>query len=144
MYRATPHSAIGVSPHAAMHGGREIRTVFPLIAPIDHVVDHTQDLDYKANMVNGQLPHTICIGDIVIVKQKKVNKLTPAFNPVPLRITQIEGSTVTAQAIDGLWSITRDASNFHQNFVISLIYWLNWQILVAIFNESHRQRWDHY
>ena len=22
-------------------------------------------------------------------------------------------------------------------------YWLNWQILVAIFNEFHRQRWDH-
>ena len=53
-------------------------------------------------MVNGQLPHTFCIGEIVIVKQKKVNKLTPTFNPVPLRITQIKGSTVTAQAIDGL------------------------------------------
>ena len=22
-------------------------------------------------------------------------------------------------------------------------YWLNWQILMAIFNEFHRQRWDH-
>ena len=22
-------------------------------------------------------------------------------------------------------------------------YWLNWQILVAIFNEFRRQRWDH-
>ena len=53
-------------------------------------------------------------GDMVIVKQKKVNKLTPAFNPVPLKITQIKGSTVTAQAIDGLWSITRDASNFRK------------------------------
>ena len=62
----------------------------------------TQDLHYKAKMVNGQLPHTFCIGEIVTVKQKKVNKLTPTFNPVPLRITQIKGSTVTAQAIDGL------------------------------------------
>ena len=65
-------------------------------------------------MVNRQLPHTFCIGDIVIVKQRKVNKLTPAFNPVPLRITQIKGSTVTAQAIDGLWSISRDVSKFHK------------------------------
>ena len=48
-----------------------------------------------------KLPYTFCIGDIVIVKQKKVlNKLTPAFNPVPLRITQIKGSAVTAHAID--------------------------------------------
>ena len=112
MYRATPHFATGVSLHAVMNGGREMRTVFPLITPTDHVVDHTQDLHYKAKMVNGQLPHTFCIGDIVIVKQRKVNKLTPAFNLVPLRITQIKDSTVTAQAIDGLWSITRDASNF--------------------------------
>ena len=91
-----------------------MRTVLPLITPTDHVVDRTQDLHCKAKMVNGQLPHTFCIGDMVIVKQKKVNKLTPAFNPVPLKITQIKGSTVTAQAIDGLWSITRDASNFRK------------------------------
>ena len=120
MYRATPHTATGVSPHAAMHGGRETRTVLPLITPTDHVVDRTQDLHYKAKMVNGQLPHTFCIGDMVIVKQKKVNKLTPAFNPVRLKITQIKGSTVTAQAIDGLWSITRDASNFRKTFVLMM------------------------
>ena len=114
MYRATLHTATGVSPHASMHGGREMRTVLPLITPTAHVVDRTQDLHYKAKMVNGQLPHTFCIGDMVIVKQKKVNKLTPAFNPVPLKITQIKGSTVTAQAIDGLWSITRDPSSFHK------------------------------
>ena len=97
-----------------MGGGQGMRTVFPLITPTDHVIDHTQDLHYKAKMVNGQLSHTFCVGDIVIVKQKKVNKLILAFNPVPLRITQIKGSTVTAQAIDGLWSITRDASNFRK------------------------------
>ena len=91
-----------------------MRTVLPLITPTDHVVDCTQDLHYKAKMVNGQLPHTFCIGDMVIVKQKKVSKLTPAFNPVPLKITQIKGSTVTAQATDGLWSITKDASNFRK------------------------------
>ena len=62
MYRATPHTATGVSPHTAMHGGREMRTVLPLITPTDHVVDCTQDLHYKAKMVNGQLPHTFCIG----------------------------------------------------------------------------------
>ena len=40
--------------------------------------------------------------------------MTPAFNPFPLRINQIKGSTVTVQAFDGLWSITRDASNFRK------------------------------
>ena len=53
MYRATPHSATGVGPHAAMHGGgggREMRTVFFLIIPTDHVVDRIQDLHYKTKM----------------------------------------------------------------------------------------------
>ena len=32
-------------------------------------------------------------------------------------------------------------SNSMSSFVPK--YWLNWQILVAIFNEFRRQRWDH-
>ena len=62
-------------------GGREMRIVCSLIKPADHVVDRTQDLHYKAKMVNGQLPHTFCIGDIVIVKHKKVNKFDPSLQP---------------------------------------------------------------
>ena len=33
------------------------------------------------------------VGDTVLVKQKKVNKLTSPFNPVPHIITSIKGTT---------------------------------------------------
>ena len=121
MYHATPHSATGLSPHTAMHGEREMWTVFPLITPTDHVVDRIQDLHYKAKMVNGQLPDTFCIGDIVIVKQKKVNKLSPAFNPVPLRITQIKGSTVTAQDYGPLPEIHQTSVRFIMTFMLMMM-----------------------
>ena len=47
MHRSTPHSATGVSPHAAMHGGREMQTVLPLMTPNDHVLDRTRGQQYK-------------------------------------------------------------------------------------------------
>jgi hypothetical protein len=93
MYRSTPHSTTGVSPHAALHGGREIRTVLPLMTPTNHVIDCIRDQRYKAKMRNGLRPHELRVGDSVIVKQTKVNKLTPTFNPTPLRITEVQGST---------------------------------------------------
>ena len=114
MYRSTPHSATGVSPHAAMHGGREMRTVLPLMTPNDHILDRTRDQQYKDKMRNGLRPHTFQIGDGVIVKQTKANKLTPAFNPTPLRITEVQGSRITAQEINGSWTVMRDASYFRK------------------------------
>ena len=96
MYRSTPHSATGVSPHAAMHGGREMRTLLSLMTPNDHILNHTRDQQYKDKMRNGLRPHTFLIGDSVIVKQTKANKLTLAFNPISLRITEVQGSRITA------------------------------------------------
>ena len=114
IYRATPHSATDVSPHAAMHGGREMRMVLPLIAPVDHNVDRARDHRYKEKMKNGVPPHTFSVGDTVIVKQKKTNKLTPRFNPTLLRITAVQSSRVTAQEIGGTLMIIRDASYFRR------------------------------
>ena len=91
-----------------------MRLVLPLIAPVDHNVDRARDHSYKGKMKNGLPPHTFSVGDTVIVKQKKTNKLTPRFNPTPLRITAVQGSTVTAQEIHGTWMITRDASYFRR------------------------------
>ncbi len=110
MYRSTPQSATGVSPHAALHGGREMRTVLPLMTPTDHVIDRIRDQRHKAKMRNGLRPHKLRVGDSVIVKQTKVNKLTPTFNPTPLRITEVQGSRITAREINGTWTITWDAS----------------------------------
>ena len=48
------------------------------------------------------------------MKQTKANKLTPAFNPIPLRITEVQGSRITAQEINGSWTVMRDASYFRK------------------------------
>ncbi|CAB4026070.1 putative protein K02A2.6-like protein [Paramuricea clavata] len=74
-----------------------------------------RDQRYKAKMRNGLRPHKLRVGDSVIVKlQTKVNKLTPTFNPTPLRITEVQGSRITAWEINGTWTITRDASYFRK------------------------------
>lgn len=97
-----------------MHGGREMRTVLPLMTPTDHVVDRTRDQEYKDKMRNGPRPLKFCVGDSVIVKQTKTNKLTPTYNPTPLKITEVRGSRITAQEINGSWAVTRDASYFRK------------------------------
>ena len=82
MYRSTPHTATGVSPHAAMHGGREMRTMLPLMTSADPVIDRARDQQYKAKMTTKERkPHNLCAGDAVIVKQTKINKVMPTFNP---------------------------------------------------------------
>ena len=48
------------------------------------------------------------VGDTVICKQEKINKLSPQFNPERFRITKIVGSTVTAT--NSRSTITRNVS----------------------------------
>ena len=43
---------------------------------------------------------TFSIGDTVLVKQKKLNKLTPPFNPVAHKIVEIKGSVITARSLN--------------------------------------------
>ena len=52
------------------------------------------------------------INDIVLVKQKKLNKLTPPYNPTPLIIVAIKGSMVTAKSTEGNRWVTRNSSFF--------------------------------
>ena len=113
-YRASPHSATSVSPYSAMHGGRDMKVQFPIVAQSSTMVDRNQHEVYKENMVRNRrgVPHTLHIGDIVIVRQHKLNKLTPPFNPDPFRIVEINGSMVTAS--NGKSMITRDASHFRR------------------------------
>ena len=51
------------------------------------------------------------VGDHVLVKQEKKDKLTPPFNPTPLKIKETKGSIITAT--DGQNKIiTRYSSHF--------------------------------
>ena len=57
------------------------------------------------------VPHTFRVGDSVLVKQPKQNKLTPAYEPKPLTITAVKGSMITASR-PGRNPITRNRSFF--------------------------------
>ena len=50
------------------------------------------------------------IGDQVLVRQRKINKLTPRFKPKPYRITAIKGTMITARRPNHV--ITRNCSYF--------------------------------
>ena len=50
-YRATPHCGAGISPYAAMHGGREMRTNLPFIENQDDVVDRERGYQYKETII---------------------------------------------------------------------------------------------
>eukprot|EP00112_Aurelia_sp_Birch-Aquarium-sp1_P016781 Seg383.2 transcript_id=Seg383.2/GoldUCD/mRNA.D3Y31 product="hypothetical protein" protein_id=Seg383.2/GoldUCD/D3Y31 len=53
---------------------------------------------------------TMKIGDCVLVKQKRKNKLSTRFDPRPLRVTKIKGTMITAQR--GNLTTTRNQSFF--------------------------------
>ena len=53
---------------------------------------------------------TMKIGDCVLVKQKRKNKLSTRFDPRSLRVTKIKGTMVTAQRNN--FTITRNQSFF--------------------------------
>ena len=53
---------------------------------------------------------TYAKGDTVLVKQPRWNKLTPAYNPKPYRITRKKGSMITASRQDH--TIVRNSSFF--------------------------------
>ena len=56
-------------------------------------------------------PSQFKVGDSVLVKQEKKDKLTPPFNPTPLKIKEKNGSMITAA--DGQNKmITRNSSHF--------------------------------
>ena len=52
------------------------------------------------------------IGDTVLVKQQRKNKLSSYYNPRPLKITEIKGSMITASTVDGDFKTTRNSSFF--------------------------------
>ena len=54
----------------------------------------------------------VCVGDIVIVRQQRLNKLDPKYDPQPLTVEGRNGPMVTAKRPDGS-KVTRNISLFH-------------------------------
>ena len=118
-YRSTPHDSTGKAPAEIMFSKGLYRTRLPQIVPkFDDpgVREHdsrskARQKGYADNHRNvKELNFTVC--DNVLVKQKKINKLTPPFNPNPYIIVKINGSMITAQSSTAGTLITRNSSFF--------------------------------
>ena len=117
-YRATPHSTTGISPAEALFS-RKIRTRLPepevAVPDIDIEIRHNdserkrQIKDYADSKRHTKLSE-LKVGDSVLVRQQRDNKLTTPFNPEPLQISQRKGTMITAK--NSHRSITRNSSFF--------------------------------
>ena len=122
-YRATPHSTTGISPYEALNQ-RKLKTTLPEVTPPvrQQTIVETQnnlaqrDAEQKkkikayADQKLGVRESNIKLGDTVLVKQPKANKLSTPFNPVPLVVEEKQGSMITAS--DGHKTVTRNSSMF--------------------------------
>ena len=108
MYRTTPHSTTGVSPAERMFG-RKLRTCLPEIEEYTVEDLEVRDRDSEAN-AKGKMyidkkrqakESDIKEGDLVLLKQKSLSKMTPPFDPQPHRVVSKAGSSVTTQSSNG-------------------------------------------
>ncbi|XP_060776523.1 uncharacterized protein LOC132885998 [Neoarius graeffei] len=76
----------------------------------------TRDREAKAKMktysdtCQHARPHPFQPGDMVLCSQPRHNKLTPAYNPKPYKVTTVKGTMVTAERSGH--SVTRNSSFF--------------------------------
>ena len=108
-FRATPHSSIHTSPFEALMGWKmnislpDASNPTPATPDPTHTciahndrVSKTKMEPYADNRGHTQMS-SLQSGDHVLVKQRKLNKLTPPFNSKPYTVVRKQGSTVTAQ-----------------------------------------------
>ena len=115
-YIATPHCTTSVPP-ATLLFSRNIKTKIPemCVKSNDKTLRERDKLkkrkmkmrsDKRKNAKKSDLK----LGDTVLVKQPKRDKLTTPFNHKPYEITNKKGSMITAERFDH--QITRDTSHF--------------------------------
>ena len=119
-FRATPHSATGVSPFEAMIG-RKMNVGLPTApkrlspVPLHTRVAHkdTYSKGKMAEYVNARRHTThseMTHGDYVLVKK---NTLTTPYNATPCLVKEKKGSMITARLPDGSL-ITKNSSHFRR------------------------------
>ena len=121
-YRAAPHSTTGISPAELLYQ-RPLRTEVPRVSSqTKRVTFQDQVMLAKrrderlkgymkelADKRNNAKVSELQVGDTVLVKQPKEDKLTPYYRPVPYQVTKKKGNMVTV-AHDG-HTITRNSSH---------------------------------
>ena len=115
-YRATPHSTTGKSPSELLNG-RKFKSTLPLVQ-FDQASPEIIQADAKrkekmkeyADKCNHAKNTDLNVGDKVLIKQPKQNKMSTPFKPEPFEITDKKGSMITAQSEEH--TVTRNASFF--------------------------------
>ena len=116
-YRSTPQSTTGASPSFLMFG-REMKTKLrELIRDPEFLYEEVRDNDWqkklrgkvKADTDRNARESSIQIGDTVLLKADKTNKLTPNFDSIPRKVVEKDGRKVTVQDEEGNMT-TRDSS----------------------------------
>ena len=109
-YRSTPHSVTRVSPAELMYG-RKMRTKLPEISlkytGCDEEV-RSRDRkykekgkeyhDHKFHVKEGQVE----VGDIVVLQQRKENKLSSNFLSEPYKVIEKKGNSVQIESTEGV------------------------------------------
>ena len=115
-YRATPHSTTGKSPSELLNG-RKLKSTLPQIqhdlAPQEvRQTDAKRKTEMKeyADRCSHAKNTDLSVGDKVLLKQPKQNKMSTPFKPEPLEIKDEKGSMITAQNAER--TVTRNASFF--------------------------------
>ena len=119
-YRSTPHSTTSVPPAQLLYN-RKIQGILPTLHGKPKVVNRhheaksNQDLKKEkgrkyANQRRGAKESRIQIGDRVLIKQRRRNKLSTNFGTTPYVIVSANGSRLTAECNGH--EITRNASFF--------------------------------
>ena len=119
-FRSTPHPTTGHIP-AEILFGRKVNTIMPDLRP--DPAEGREDIEdarhkdrlakqkmkqYKDKPANVR-PHTISIGDKVLMKQKYTKK-NPPHDPDPYQVTDVQGTQITAVRHGRLK--TRDSQRF--------------------------------
>ena len=93
-YRATPHSTTGKSPSELLNG-RKLKSTLPRVqydeaSPEIRQADATRKEKMKeyADKCSNAKSTDLSVGDKVLIKQPKQNKMSTPFKPEPLQITQ--------------------------------------------------------
>ena len=109
MYRTTPHTVTGISPSELLFN-RKIRTKLPTLTdfPVDDLEICDRDSERKekgkmyADKIRNARDSDLEVGDVVLMKQEKENKLSTPFSPSPYKVTGRLGNQVSVESYDGV------------------------------------------
>ena len=106
-YRSTPHSMTGMTPAELMFNGRLYKTRLPVTQRRRYLVkkreackNDAKSKQTKKSYADARVyvkPLDIKVGDKVLCRQDKVNKLSTPFRAKPMQVTRVKGSLVEAE-----------------------------------------------